>query len=196
MKPMIIDFVGSHSTGKTTLMRQTLQMLVKNQISSDIIESVTRSKIENVNMLLYDKTDDTTQAWISLYNWSNILNNAAYNQVTMCTDLGVRSLAYTLASPNMSKETELAHRNMIYFFRDSLAEVFDVHWIYLPIEFPMESDGTRKEDEEYRILVDVHTKDILHGCRLPYITVKGGMEDRYELMKQLIQVWLNRLLNY
>jgi hypothetical protein len=93
---IIMDFVGSHSTGKTTIIQQALSLLRTHKLDVNLVESVSRTELEGFGLKLYDETDDFMQSWISLNNWSRILESAMKHQVTLCTDFIVRSMAYTL----------------------------------------------------------------------------------------------------
>lgn len=51
-------------------------------------------------------------------------------------------------------------------------------YVFVPIEFPMQSDGIRPEDEEYRAKIEEQMILLLDENRVKYITVSGSCEER------------------
>lgn len=56
---------------------------------------------------------------------------------------------------------------------------------YLPIEFALTdtNDTVRGTNEKVRQLTDAHVKGVLNYYEIPYITVKGSVEERIEIIK-------------
>lgn len=57
---------------------------------------------------------------------------------------------------------------------------------YTPIEFDMEVDGVRVDDEEYRKTIDERILKLFQYFKVPYVTLTGTVEDRIETIKQEI----------
>jgi hypothetical protein len=189
MKPVILDFVGSHSTGKTTCIQHAKSVLSRLSFTINEVPSTSRTQVNNMieKAKLYDGVDDFTQAWISMTNWSNILSSAMMYDFTLCTDLGVRSLAYTLSSQHTKSVTELAHKNMVDFFNSDLFLAgIDVYRIYLPIEFEIEPDGVRTLDKEFQQKMDENLHYIFRTCNIPVITLSGDKQSRNQQINDLI----------
>ena len=55
---------------------------------------------------------------------------------------------------------------------------------YFPIEFPVVDDGFRSKDEEFRKKIDENIKNILNYRHIPYIEVRGTVEERLNTIKQ------------
>lgn len=55
---------------------------------------------------------------------------------------------------------------------------------YFPIEFPVVDDGFRSKDEEFRKKIDENIKNILNSRHIPYIEVRGTVEERLNTIKQ------------
>jgi nicotinamide riboside kinase len=49
---------------------------------------------------------------------------------------------------------------------------------YIPIEFPLEKDGVRFEDDEYQKIIDLQIIKYLKRYKIPYITLTGTLEER------------------
>ena len=193
MENLIINVVGSHSTGKTTIldyMQNEFEGYFKK--TCNLVPSVSRTKLNTAGLKLYGDTDDFVQAWLSLLNWGNILKSAREFDVTLCTDLGIRSLAYTLASPSVTNNSTLkSHEDWIdSFYSKDLFNV-EILTIYLPIDFDMVKDGIRLEDDEYRVKVDEFTKRILDYHKIPHYRLLGTEKDRekaaFELMAGVVK---------
>lgn len=59
----------------------------------------------------------------------------------------------------------------------------DAIFCYFPIEFPVVDDGVRSTNEEFRNKVDGYIKNILDSRKIPYIEVRGTVEERVNLIK-------------
>jgi hypothetical protein len=195
MRNAIFDFIGSHSTGKTTAQREALSFLDGRGFDVKLVESVSRTRLEEQRLWLYDKTDNFAQAWMSLANWSEILWSAMRRYITLCTDLGIRSAAYAFASDKVDAETCEYHMKMIEFFdSEQFLEKFQVIRIYTPIEFPLAPDGVRKEDEDYRTSVDSHIVRLMHKTEAPCYVLKGDPETRKAFLLKIIEEYILRKL--
>ena len=56
-------------------------------------------------------------------------------------------------------------------------------YVFVPIEFPMPSDGVRPEDDEYRAKVEKQMITLLDENQVKYITVSGSCEKRVAQVK-------------
>lgn len=179
-KNVVLDFVGAHSTGKTTVMNGVAEKLKEQKRNFRIIESESRKVAKrSEDEHIYNLTAEGTQCLISLFNWGNILKSSMEMEITMCTDWAVRTLAYTLCSDkigdrviNMHKQwLDLLHSDMI------VSNIHLIH-IYIPIEFSIEPDGVRIVDPEYQKDVNNSIKYILASCKLPYKVLTGDPAER------------------
>jgi len=57
---------------------------------------------------------------------------------------------------------------------------------YIPIEFPIEKDGLRFEDEHYQEIIDLQILKLLKRYKIPYITVSGTIEERLAIIRKHI----------
>lgn len=195
-KPVVIDIVGSHSTGKTTCIRHIKTLLQRLGFLYNEVQSTSRTEADSMfpKEKLYHEVGDFLQAWISMTNWANILESISAYQFTLCTDLGVRSLAYTLSSPKTNAKTELAHKKIVDFFNSPLfASNVDVYRIYLPIEFDIVPDGVRTLDKEFHQKFDNNLKYIFDTCRIPVVTLSGSIQERNRQLTDFItRITINR----
>lgn len=188
-KPVILDFVGSHSTGKTTCIKHAMSVLERLNFRCNEVPSTSRTALDKMfdKDALYGNVSDFTQAWISMTNWANILSSAMSYDFTLCTDFGVRSLAYTLASKQTKGETEVAHKKVVDFFNSEyFLSSIDVYRIYLPIEFDIDPDGVRTLDKNFHQDFDGDLRYIFRTCSIPVITLSGSINDRNQQINDLV----------
>ena len=168
---MIIDLSGSHGTGKTTLIDELMKHLDGTCIE---IPSVSRT---DSTLTAYKKTNDSEQLMISLQNWGNIVKHAPLYDYVLCTDLGIRSFAYTLGG-NMENCTQRFHELATQLFTGpDFNSWFNAVFFYLPVEFTMEKDGFRPDDDKYRNDIDNLHKSIISRAPEVY-TLRGSVEVR------------------
>lgn len=178
-KPIIFDVVGAHSTGKDTLINNIRDYFLEHHHHKIIHHSsVSRTELHSRKLKIYQEVDDLFQSYISLSNWASIFKAATRNPVVCCTDLVVRSLAYTLAGKKCSSGLEQTHKNMLDFVHNVVGKVYDIYWIYLPVEFPIVADGVRDKDENYRNDVDSSIQYIFRTCDIPHYIVRGSIKER------------------
>lgn len=188
-KPVAIDIVGSHSTGKTTCIQHIKTLLDRLEFSYQEIASTSRTEADSMfdACKLYNGVNDFLQAWISMTNWANILESVRQNDFTLCTDLGVRSLAYSMSSPEVDSKTVFAHKKIVDYFNSPLfLSAVSVYRIYLPIEFDIVEDGIRIKDMDFSKKFDANLRYIFKSCKIPFIEVTGSIQQRNQQLQDLI----------
>ena len=60
-------------------------------------------------------------------------------------------------------------------------------YVFVPIEFDVQSDGIRPEGEEYRIAVDNQIYHFLNDNNVKYIRVTGSIEERRDQVLQALK---------
>jgi len=180
---LVIDFVASHSAGKTTVINGVAEILKNQKRKFNIVESVSRI----VKSKIYADTTSFTQCFISLFNWGNVLKSSMKYPITLCTDWAVRSLAYTMTSNEIEDRVVNMHKQWVDLFHsDSLTHHANVFHIYIPISFPIDPDGLRPLDEDYQKKVDDTILYIFDSCKIPFSMVTGTPENRIKAVMDLI----------
>ncbi len=195
-RPIIIDIVGTHSTGKTTAINcisRYLERTFKYRTLKVVHEeSVSRTDLKDMDFGLYGSTTDFEQAWISVANWMKILHSmtAKSADITLCTDLGIRSLSYALMC-DLKQSTINFHENMISFLHSEFFQKnVDIYHIYLPIEFPIVEDDVRIKNEEFRSKHDIKILNIFYDLNVPKIPISGTHKER----KIKLENWVDEMI--
>jgi nicotinamide riboside kinase len=160
---MKIAIAGSHGTGKTTLAKSLAEKLKLNYIPDIVREEAVKK-----GFIINENTPPEVQLWLVMRQWELEKN-------TPESWIADKSLFDYFIYGNLALKDEevkkvikgVIERNAKYDY------VF-----YLPIEFPMEVDGLRSQNEEFRREVDNRYKAHLDGSGIKYITLSGSVENR------------------
>lgn len=172
---MRIGFVGSQGTGKSTLLEAINKEL--NLTRANNPQRLFKENLEN--FALNGQTTYQNQCVILGSYAFELLSNKDY--ITDRTLIDV--FAYSRASSIITKE-ECAKMEFVF---SVLIKKYD-YIFYTPIEFDIEADGVRDTNEAYRQIVDVHIRDIMNEHNVNYVSVKGSVEDRINLIKETLSL--------
>lgn len=160
---MRIAIAGAHGVGKSTFAKGLAERLKLNYIP-DIVREEAAPK----GFIINEDTPPEVQLWLVCRQWE-------LEQTTLEDWIADKSLFdYLVYGEIVLKDDEfkrlirkIVKRNARY------DKVF-----YLPIEFPMESDGIRSDDEDFRKEVDRLYKKTLKELGIKYIPLSGSPEQR------------------
>lgn len=161
---MRIAIVGSHSTGKTTLLR-----LLAERLEISTLSEVAREMIAESDKLPHHMTAEERGEF-----QMGILREQIRRELAAESFLSDRSVfdavAYSFDTPSYGDLRSIAQ---------SHASERPYHRIFfLPVEFPLEGDGIRSQDEDYRLAVENELLKILERTRTPFVRVAGSPEVR------------------
>ena len=175
-KPRVIGFVGAPSTGKTTLARAVANEAGLRGLSVEFVAEYARTYIQRFGavssvfdqLLIFDaqarREDDAIGAGADLVVAETpTFVGYAYGLVKMA--------GRCPAVPREAEALEVLHR----WIRRRVA-AYDLVY-YLPVELPLQRDGTRREDERARLDLDAKLRATL-DLWVPYRTVTGAFKDR------------------
>lgn len=80
-------------------------------------------------------------------------------------------------------------------FRKFMLDNPDIILVYVPIEFPIVTDGVRSADAEYQEQIDFLVKNILETTQVPYITVSGTVEERTQQVLNELETRRNAFIS-
>jgi deoxyadenosine/deoxycytidine kinase len=174
---MKIGICGSHGVGKTTLMK----LLKKEMPTINLVTEAARECPYPIN----EKTGFQSQEWIFREQVRRELS-VPIDDITISDRTVYDQLAYITYA--------YEHGNITYE-ECRMLERFISYWgftydyiIYVPIEFDMEKDGVRSENEEYRKEIDEVIRDLLEDyvCDERRCTVTGTPEQRLAKVKEVL----------
>lgn len=164
---MKIWLTGTHGSGKSTILRM---LPIKWKITE-----VSRTLIEHLgfNPLVGESTYEQ-----KLDFEKKILSVQIKHELELDDFVTDRTIFDVLAYSSTLLNT-LDYWDMVAL----VSEYY--HWqnpydivVYIPIEFPMVSDGVRPEGERYREQIDKAILSVLKSFKIPYVTAKGTPEER------------------
>lgn len=183
---MIVCLTGSHSTGKSTLLREFLR-----KPGYACVESVTRDTISSTERRIDDGVTEEGQLAIlaaieekckQLYR----LDRKAGAEKTYILDRSVFDfMAYSYAFYQKGQISGSAWQ-MIREHCEEWLHLYDLIY-YLPIEFGLVDDGERSVDEDLRQVVDRRIQDsILWYCPTKVVRLSGDVSTRVNQIESAI----------
>ena len=175
---MKIAFVGSFSTGKTTLAN-----LFAREWDYPLLPEVARQVVE-LGFPLDQSATAETETHIILKQWRAEINHDRF--------VADRSISDVLAYADWVMEHNDPHRkeNHLWYEAREIATLdlrarYD-HVFYLPIEFPIVLDGLRPDDTAFQSDIDRRIRHLLETADVSYHTLTGPVPDRQEQVRKVV----------
>ena len=132
-----------------------------------------------------EKTTFDSQEWIYREQVKRELA-APINDITVSDRTVYDQLAYVLyayENGNITYEELLLLEKFISYWGFTYNYI-----VYIPIEFEMEKDGVRSENEDYRVEIDRLIQQLLeeYVCEERRCIIKGTPEERVKKLKEII----------
>ena len=161
---MRVAIVGSHSTGKTTLLR-----LLAERLEISTLSEVAREMIAESDKLPHHMTGEERGEF-----QMGILREQIRRELAVEAFLSDRSafdaVAYSFDTPSYGELLAVAEDHAEKRPYDRI--------FFLPVEFPLEGDGIRSQDEDYRLAVENELLRILAETGTPFVRITGNPEAR------------------
>lgn len=191
-----INFTGSSSTGKTTILKRMTPVM--DELGEDYIigTEVVRNLIKECDVPINEQGTVCTQSMI--FNAYRKFLDSHRDKHYVSDRCLIDPVAYTAAAIDLLREKDgPEYDSMVELYGRQMGELLDVckegllsHAFYFPIEFATVADGVRSTDESYRSLVDDKIRVILKILSLntpfTYTVVSGTVEERMEIVKSVI----------
>ncbi|MDQ4133433.1 MAG: ATP-binding protein [Actinomycetota bacterium] len=181
---MKVAFVGSFSTGKTTLANAFAR-----EWGYPLLPEVAREVVA-LGFPLDQGATAETEALIFLKQWRA---EAVHERF-----VADRSVYDVLAYADWVMEHREGNRkeDHLWFEAREIA-VLDLRArydfvFYLPIEFPIVLDGLRPDDTAFQADIDRRIKALLDGEDVPYHTLTGSIEERSNEVRRMVGVEVGR----
>ena len=187
---MRIAFTGSHSTGKTTLLNDIIKYC-GGDIKINSITEVARKIIVKGYPLNQDANIDSYIHYIN--DQLNEENTYMYECDLFISDNTLLDpVAYAMV------KSQLPRPYIPEYFIEMMTNVWLIEqtrydlYVYFPIEFPLEIDGIRPSDEQYRKDIDEQIRKLLTKHKINYITVSGDEMQRKDYLIKVIEEYLGK----
>jgi nicotinamide riboside kinase len=187
-RPFKVAFVGTHGTGKTTLVDALSTHLSGIGITCSVTDEVPRVVCESAaDPTFFRRGNNSLARQIMLLMGQPIYETAAGaegSSILLCDRSVLDHWAYT----RYLFIQELQSQGILLPAGDFVAkhcESYDVIF-YVPIEFGPVDDGTRESDASFQQAIDREICDLLKTYRLRYCTIKGTVNERIDqVLKEL-----------
>lgn len=164
-------FTGAQGTGKTTILNHFRENGAN--VITEVVRNLTKQGVP-IN------EQGTQEGQTTIFNeYVRLLSEQGpYISDRGLTD--VTAYSYCLADsdklPYSYAEAQL--EQVKQFVKDNP----DVVYFYFPIEFAVVNDGVRSTNEGFRTAVDQYIKYILKEAGIPYVEVRGTVEERIKIV--------------
>ena len=165
---------GTHSTGKTTLLQDLSNILIKDKGIKPIFNTSNARKLFEMGIKINDKGDDFVQYVVQS---SHVSRFAEVNWFAdRCVIDGFAYMEAAWRKKVVSDQCWDVVYKMMCVFIPLYTKIF-----YVPIEFELEDDGIRKVDTNYQRLIDNHIQTVIkHSPSNNIVTIQGSREERVE----------------
>jgi nicotinamide riboside kinase len=175
---MKIAFVGSFSTGKTTLAD-----LFAKEWDYPLLPEVAREVVQ-LGFPLDQSATAETETLIFLKQWRA---EAIHDRF-----VADRSIYDVLAYADWVMEHQDGDRKENHLWYESreiaildLRARYD-HVFYLPVEFPIVLDGLRPDNPEFQADIDRRVVELLKGADVAFTTLGGSVAERQEQVRRAV----------
>lgn len=173
-----IAFVGSFSTGKTTLAHE-----IANESGLPLLPEVAREVIDLGFKLDQDATPEM-ETLVFLKQYRNELVHPTFVSDRSLIDV-LAYAGWVIENQDWRKETALWDACVDvaqHHLRSQYSHVF-----YLPIEFAPVDDGVRSTDPEWQKEVDVRMIDVMRKYDIPHETLTGSVDERLDQVRNQLE---------
>lgn len=188
---MLISFSGCQSSGKTTLLKHLQE---KNESDSNykFVPEVTRLVKRLYNLPINERGTDLTQLLISSHHLQNCYNNISEQNSKLITILdrcSLDGLVYThwLCEVAQTSLAAYTHSKQVY---DFTKDHYDVIFYTSPVDVPIEEDGERSVNIEFRDRIIELFEDYMNHHTPPnIIRLQGTVQERLQTIKQTLETF-------
>jgi nicotinamide riboside kinase len=172
-----IAIVGTHSTGKSTLIEDLKEKLSPTLSDFYFIKQVNR-ECHKYGLKINEEANDLTQLYIAANDLKQIVE-APQDKTVISDRCILDTYVYTLSMWKKGKVSEMVLDSISTLLGNCLSKY--THLIWLRPEFEVVPDGVRSVDEEWREELDSDFEGYLKFIKLEtckIITLSGSREER------------------
>lgn len=182
-----IAVAGSHGVGKSTLCERLQSELKQRGIDVSVISGIARNLIEKGFPLGREATQQSYIHYIveQLHAERALRGRSFISDRTLLDPLSYAEVNHALHFPGILSDMIDLLRNVW----ELESEMYDFY-VFVPIEFPMTSDGIRPEGQDYQFQIEQQIKAHLQSHQIRYISVKGTLEQRCDQVLSTLRQFL------
>lgn len=180
-----IILIGAHGTGKTTLANKLNELL-----GVTVVESVSREFYKDMKYLedagILDgrvskiaKTSALQNIMCSMSRW-DYMRWIDVDEAIIMTRCPLDTLAYAKADKNVGQDIYIQNLDILKENQEFMDSLKSSLFIYLPIEFGIEDDGTRPIDKDFQKDVDQAMRELMYEFQITPLVVTGTVKERVE----------------
>lgn len=170
-------FIGAHSTGKTTLLKELSDLYMGVPLITEIARG-------------FGTIPERRTPAFTKWQWDILEEQIAHERIYGSTGfLSDRSTLDNLAYYAMGNTDSEYVRGM--YWSKALNNLDNyTHLFYLPVEFPIDDDGYRDVAPEYQFNIDIFIQKMIAQKRLDVVRVTGCIEERVAIVNNSLQRWI------
>lgn len=180
-----IILIGAHGTGKTTLANKLKELL-----DITVVESVSRefhkdmkyledNDIFDMRISKFAKTSALQNIMCSMSRW-DYMRWIDVDEAIIMTRCPLDTLAYAKADKNVGQDIYIQNLDILKENQEFMDSLKSSLFIYLPIEFGIEDDGTRPIDKDFQKDVDQAMRELMYEFQITPLVVTGTVKERVE----------------
>lgn len=169
-----IILTGAQGTGKTTLMNE----LAKDGIRT--ISHIRKTAAEN-NFDTKNATEESQKTYFKTLK-KELSSKRSYISDRGLTCVAAYTFDKAISGDIAKKVADKQYLDIVKFHTENP----EILLVYVPIEFELEDDGERPFDKEMQAKIDFLIKTILETTKIPYIEVRGTVEERLEQIRKAL----------
>lgn len=170
MKSIIL--VGSHGTGKTTLLKaykDKYGMSIRDGISRPIHKCT-----KELGLSRHDEQKLINELTFFYWDYNKDIPNLGMTR----SPLDCMVYSQVFGFEDLQKECVQRFAEL---------DLNDVIFVYVPIEFEIEDDGIRYTDKQLQKYVDESMVYYMNKFNIQYKTVSGSVEERVEQLRSIVE---------
>ena len=169
-------FVGASSTGKSTILNHY------KELGYNCITEVVRTLAKTKGIHVNEMGDEEGQNTIFTTYQQIFSENENYISDRGLIDVNAYSYIHSQTNSNMVRVAADELMEIKEFIKNNP----DLIVCYFPIEFDNVDDGFRSTDEMFRHHTDQLIHSILLECKIPYVEVRGTVEERIAIIDKYL----------
>lgn len=179
---MLIGFTGAQSTGKSTLLNRMARDEYFRKCS--FVKEVTR-KVASKGLNINAHGDDTTQLFILS---EHLYNHHAVEKCMVLDRCIIDGYIYTRWLFEQGSVSEWVYKHACQLY-NLLVKRLDVVFYTHPDDVPLEDDGVRSVDTQFRNDIIQLYNDHIHTRQMPteFVVLKGDVNTRMNTIKNTLK---------